>query len=189
MTLRRAHGTGATALLRSERRPLDEIPPLNASDTAEGTRSARVRGRPFTRGNAAAKGRKPAMASVGVRVDDTTDPAYRRALRQAAAYRRRRCSELTRDHGGELSAGVSGMVATAALALAASRWLYERAGSAGKGAPALLVQAAALADKARQAELTAIDLAQREARARPKRNPIEALRERMAEAAKQNGGT
>jgi hypothetical protein len=108
------------------------------------------------------------MALLGVEVADAADPAYRSALRKADAWRRRRCSELARDHGGALSSGASALVASSALALAASRYVYGLAAAAGKlGAP-LFAQAAALADKARQAELTAIDLASRESAARPK---------------------
>lgn len=163
MTLRAAHGNGADALLRSERRPLDEIPPLNANDTAAGLALAANRGRPFTPGNRAAAGRKPALALLGVPVD-AADPRYRRALRKAAAYRQRRTRELAIQHGGYLGAGPAAMLASSALALAASRVLHELAAETLDAD--LFVKAAQLADKARQQELTAVDLADREAKAR-----------------------
>lgn len=163
--LRSAHGAGADALLRAECPPLDELPPLNAADTAVGLALRAGRGRPFERGNKAAVGRKPALALLGVPIE-ASDPRYRRALRKANAYRQRRVRELAIMHGGELGAGPSAMLANSALALAASRVLYEL-GSVTLD-PATLKQAAALADSARQQELTAVALAEREAAARPK---------------------
>lgn len=172
MTLRRAHGTGADALLRSERRPLDEIPCTNANDTATGLALARVRGRPFVRGNRAAAGRKPALASAAGIPLDATDPAYRRALGWARRYRRRRVHELTVQHGGELSTAVCGMITSSALDMAASRYLSALAAKVGD--PALMVTASRLAQASRQMELTALDIAQREAVARPKQ-PVDPL--------------
>lgn len=163
VTLRKAHGNGAAALVRSERRPLDEIPPPTADDTATGLALARERGRPFQPGNRAGAGRKPALALLGQAVS-TADPRYRRALRRAAAYRSRRAREFAVEGGGYLGAGPAAMLASSALALAASRVLHELASETLD--PDLFVKAAMLADKSRQQELTAVDLAAREASAR-----------------------
>lgn len=167
--LRSAHGTGAGALLRAERPPLDEQRPLNAADTAAGLALRAQRGRPFQRGNQAAKGRKPSLCALGVPVD-TADPRYRKALRKGRRYMQRRARELAVMHGGELGAGPSAMLAHAARATAASVLLYELAGETLDAA--LFAQAARLADSARQQELTAVALAEREAEARPKGRPL-----------------
>src|ERR1700730_18618401 len=113
--LRKAHGTGADALIRVERAPLDEIRPLNADDTTAGLASASRRGRPFERGNRAASGRKPALAAAAGIPLDAKDPVYRRALAWARRYRAKRVQELTTQHGGQLSAGVCSMITSSAL--------------------------------------------------------------------------
>lgn len=161
--LRTAHGNGAPALLRVERPPLDELPTPNAADTARGLAEAHKRGRPFQKGNRAASNRKPSLCLLGVPLE-TADPRYRNALRKAEAWRQRRVRELAVQGGGELGAGPCSMLANAAFALAASRVLQELAGHTLDAT--LFVQAARLADSARQQELTAVALAEREAEAR-----------------------
>jgi len=170
VSLRRAHGKGAGALLRAETRPLDEIPALNAADTDRALALAERRGRPFTRGNRAASGRRPALALLGVPLD-ASDPRYRAAMRRADRYRRRRVRELTVQSGGFLGSGVAALLATSARALAASTVLYTLAGEAlargeHKVSADLMTSGARLGDAARQAELTAVGLAAREASAR-----------------------
>jgi hypothetical protein len=160
---RTAHGTGAAALLRVETPPLDEIPLPNAQDTAQGLAMAAQRGRPFELGNAAAAGRKPALACLSVRIP-TADPRYVSALRKSKRYVSRRVRELTVLCGGTLSAGPCAMLASAGRALAASVVLNEIAGASLDAK--LFAQAARLADLARQQELTAVALAEREAAAR-----------------------
>lgn len=66
--------------------------------------------------------------------------------------------------GGRVGPGPASMIQSAALALAASRYLYARGSVAGDAK--LLGQAAQLADKSRTALLTAHELAAREAQAR-----------------------
>ncbi len=66
-------------------------------------------------------------------------------------------------HGGTLGAGPSAVLASAGLALAASRYVYALAAESGD--PTMFKQAASLADHARTAELTAVALAEREAQA------------------------
>lgn len=175
MTLRRAHGKGAGAILRAEVRPLDEIPPPNAEDRDHALALAERRGRPFTRGNRAASGRRPALALLGVPLD-ASDPRYRAAMRKADRYRRRRVRELTVQSGGFLGSGVAALLATSARALAASTVLYTLAGEAlargeHKTSADLMTSGARLGDAARQAELTAVGLAEREASARAANHP------------------
>lgn len=174
---RKAHGNGAKALLRAETPALDELRPLNAADAERGNAVVNARGKPFERGNKAGANRKPGLALLGSPVD-SADPRYRRALRKAKSYMRRRATELAVQHGGTLGAGPSAMLANSALALAASRVLYELASETLD--PDLLSKAAALADKSRQQELTAVALAEREGVTnRGKRNPIDDVRARI----------
>jgi hypothetical protein len=166
MALRTAHGAGANAGVRVETLPVDELPALNAQDTARGLAAAERRGRPFERGNRAAAGRRPALATVCGMPLDATDPEYKKALGWARRYRGRRVRELTVQHGGELSAGVCAMITSSALDMAASRYLGARAALTGD--PALMLTASRLAQSSRQQELTALEVAQREAAAKPK---------------------
>lgn len=170
-----AHGTAAEggAILVAEDVPLDERPPLNAADTAEGLAETKRRGKPFTRGNKAAQNRKPGLCMLGVPLD-TADPRYRSAMRKANSYRQRRVRETAVACGGYLGAGPAAMFASSARALAASTVLYTLAGealAAGRTAEAssLFTAAAGLGEKARSQELTAVGLAEREAKARPKK--------------------
>lgn len=168
--IRTAHGNGASALLRAERRPLKDIPPLNAADTERGLAEAARRGRPFQKGNRAAENRRPVLALLGVPLE-AADPRCRSALRQANALRQRRVRELAVAHGGYLGAGPSSMLGSAARALAASTLLYQLATEAlaekrTKDAAELFKTSAQLADSARQQELTAVGLAEREAKSR-----------------------
>lgn len=62
---------------------------------------------------------------------------------------------------GHVSAGVGALLASAALALAASRYLYQL-GAEGVASVGMLKQASQLADSARQNELAAYELCARE---------------------------
>lgn len=172
MALRTAHGAGADALVRVETSPADELPPLDAQDTAEGLAMAKRRGRPFQRGNRAAANRKPALATVCGMPLDASDPAYRKALGWARRYRGQRVRELTVQHGGALSAGVCGMITSSAIDMAHSRYLAAKAAATGE--VDLMVAASKLAQSSRQQELTALEVASREAAARPKA-PVDPL--------------
>jgi hypothetical protein len=164
--LRSAHGNGVDAILRAEDPPLDERPPLSAEHTAKGLALAAQRGRPFQPGNSAGSQRKPALALLGVPIA-AADPRHRSAMRKAASWRSRRVRELAVHCGGYLGTGPATMIASAALALAASRVAYELAAEkVGAEGMELAKLGAHLADKARQQELTAVGLAEREARAR-----------------------
>lgn len=163
MSLRKGHGAGA-GVPRVEVLPVDELGHPNAGETAANLDVRRAKGRPFEKGNRAAAGRRPKLALLGVAAD-ASDPRYALALRRAARYRKRRCSELAAVHG-YVSTGAASLIASASLALCASRFLYEVAAETGDGAT--LKQASALANDARQNELAAWELASREAAARPR---------------------
>ncbi len=75
-------------------------------------------------------------------------------------------SELAKVAGGSVGPGPSSMAASAALQLAASRWMFDTAAAAGD--PALMKQASTLANDSRQNLLAAYELAVREAQARGK---------------------
>lgn len=173
MPLRTGHGTGA-GVPRIEVLPANEQRKPNARDTATRLAIRRRRGRPFEPGNRAAAGRKPKLALLGVPLE-STDPRYALAMRQAGRYRKRRVSELAAVHG-YVSAGVSSLVASASLALCASRYLYEIASETRDAET--LKRASALANDARQNELAAWELCSREAASRPKA-PLDPLAEFM----------
>lgn len=174
--IRGGHGDARDAILVTETPALDELTPLDAADTAAALADRQVRGRPFQRGNRAAASRRCALALLGVPLA-SCDPRYRSAMRKAESYRQRRVRELAVQHGGDLGAGPSAMLANSALALGASRVLYELAGETLDAG--MFRQAAALADSARQQELTAVGLASREAQSRPKAHPLAALNARL----------
>lgn len=167
--LRGAHGTGADAILRAESPALDETP-TNADDTARGLAVAERRGRPFAPGNRAAEGRRPTLALLGVPLD-AADPRCRAALRRADRLRQRRVREQTIASGGYLGAGPCAMLGSSARSLAASVIVYGLAMDAmaagrTKEASDLFLASSRLADSARQQDLTAVGLAEREAAAR-----------------------
>lgn len=184
MALRTAHGTGADAVIRVETLPIDELPPLNAEDTLAGIALAKERGRPFERGNKAGAKRKPALVTIAGMPVEAADPDYKRALGWARRYRGARVRELAIQHGGALSAGVCGMLTSSALDMAASRYLTGVAAKTGD-AEAML-RASKLSQSSRQLELTALEMASREAQARPSR-PAMNLAERLLESEGRNG--
>ncbi len=118
------------------------------------------------------KGRSLKLVIMGI--SSTTlakaDPSYRNAVAMANAYRRKRSAELSEMHG-HVSAGASALLASASMALAASRHLYEKYAEDGGGSigTAMLKQAASLGDSARAAELAAWELSAREGLVKRKR--------------------
>lgn len=122
----------------------------------------------FVRGNSwAARARR--------RVGNTTfghlaaHPDFAPFIGWGRSYAERRRRELCALHGGRLSAGVGVLIETAALTLAASRYLFAK-GSETIDA-GMLKQASLLGADARQNELAAWELAAREAAARGKSGP------------------
>jgi hypothetical protein len=113
------------------------------------------------------KGRKLKLASIGIpkHLLDQADPLYSVCLKDAQKYRKYRARELCVAHG-YVSAGANALLSSAALALAASRFVYAKVAETGE--IGLLKLASQLADSARQNELTAWEMAAREGTARKK---------------------
>ncbi len=107
------------------------------------------------------KGRKTLLAAFGLQIEKLLDgdPDFLIALEKADKYRKVRMKELAHLHG-HVSAGAGAMLASASLALATSRYLYERA--ARNGNTDLLAQASKEAEKHRQTELAAWEMSARE---------------------------
>jgi len=108
---------------------------------------------------------KISLMGIGRAILDKADPRYKRALLLANSYRKVRAAELATMHG-YVSSGASALLSSASLALAASRFLYEKVAEGGD--ITLLKQAAALGDSARQSELAAWEMSAREGAAKRK---------------------
>lgn len=93
-----------------------------------------------------------------------TNPEFVPYSRMAEQFRKHQSKEVARQSGGFCGAAPCTMIASAALQLAASRYLFDQGAAAGD--PALLKQASALANDSRQNLLAAFELAKREADAR-----------------------
>lgn len=189
MSLRVAHGNGADALLRAETAPANELPAGVPADTRRESPSDRAAGGRFAEGNSLARqggcakrGKSRLTARLGLTdlPSGSTFAPYRRA---AATFRRVQCAELARTVGGGVCGpGPSSIVASAALALAWSRWTSDEATHTGD--PDLAARALRMADTSRQMLLTAFELCAREAQARAANNgprdPMSAIRAQLA---------
>jgi hypothetical protein len=186
MTIVKASGHGDHALIRVETARTDEMPkglPANAPTESPSDRGARGR---FAAGNSLAetggrakRGKSRLTARLGLaNLPEGNDFAqYRRA---ASTFRRVQCAELARCVGGGVCGPApSSIVASAALALAWSRYFSDLAASTGD--PELAVKAVRFGDSSRQALLTAHELCAREAQTRP-RGSGQSPHERLAAA-------
>lgn len=119
--------------------------------------------------------RKTKLAILGIpsSVLDVGNQDYARCVSLASSYRKARVRELYISHG-YVSSGATSLLASAALAIAASRYLYEKAALAGDGMLELLKTASRLADSARANELAAFELCARESVAKRKAHMAEA---------------
>jgi hypothetical protein len=116
------------------------------------------------------RGRRTKLAVMGISVTslDAGDPDYARCVRIGKSYQRVRTKELSHFHGS-VSSGVGAFLASAALALATSRYLYEKASTADADRrPELIRKASQLSDTFRQNELAAWELCARENTAKRK---------------------
>jgi|SRR5580658_9162984 hypothetical protein len=96
-------------------------------------------------------------------------------LKAAKDFRRTHTTALARNvGGGTCGPGPSSIVATAALQLAASRFLFDLA--AKRPALKIFAEASRLADASRQSLLAAHSLCAMEAQSRPRENGLERLR-------------
>lgn len=152
---------------------LSRIDADEAADRLAAGPTGRKRGWP--KGKKRLQTRRTKLAVLGIPSGalDAGDPSYARCVRLASAYRKSRAKELAVSHG-YVSSGASALLASAAMALSASRYLYEKAASGGDEMGDILKTAAKLADSARQNELAAWELCAREAVARKKFSAISA---------------
>ena len=170
---RKAHGKAAQhgALVAIETAPPDELPGgvLEVARPAPiAYRDAKGRfqkGNPLAAVGGKARGERHQLARLLGFASLPDGHRFARYHRLAREWRAEHARELASTvGGGHLSPGVSSVIASAALSLAASRFLYDRATKCCD--PKLFGQAARLADQSKQALLTAHELAAREARAR-----------------------
>ncbi len=178
MALRTGHGTGA-GVPRVEVLPPDELPAGVPADAREGSPHDRGEAGRFAPGNSLARtgghakrgtSRLTARLGLSVLPDGDAFAPYRRA---AATFRRVQCAELARTVGGGVCGpGPSSVVASAALALAWSRYLSDQAAATGDAE--LAMRSARLGETSRQHLLAAHELVAREATARP-RAPVDPL--------------
>ncbi len=182
MTLRAGHGTGA-GVPRVEVLPADELPQGTPGPSQPaGPESHRPDGT-FAPGNAlASRGGKARAGSTRLAdclgLGDATDEAFAPYKRAAVSFRRAQCSALAASvGGGACGPGPGSLVATAALQLAWSRFLFDRfaMNPQATGAVAQVLQASKLADASRQNLLAAHELCAREGKARPGNSPHAAL--------------
>lgn len=185
MSLRKAHGAGAGALVRVETTPADELPlgvQAPAQVSAGGERRADGTFAPGARtvqsaGGRATRGKSRLAARLGLS-SLPDDSAVRPYMASAATFRRVQCAELARTVGGGVCGPApSSMVASAALALAWSRYLSDVA--AATGDPDLAQRAIRMGDSSRQMLLTAHELAAKEAQSRSRVTGPQDLRARI----------
>ena len=178
MALRNGHGTGA-GVPRIEVLPPDELPAGVPGTARTASPSDRGESGRFAPGNALAReggkataGKSRLASRLGLRSlpEGSGFSAYKAA---ASSFRRAQCASLAATVGGGVCGpGPSSMVASAALALAWSRFLGDTAAETGDAELAL--RAARLGEVSRQHLLAAHELAAREAQARPKA-PVDML--------------
>ena len=182
MALRTGHGTGA-GTPRVEVLPPDELPDGVPGDARKESPRDRGEAGRFARGNSLARagghakrGKSRLTARLGLSTLPEGDAfaPYRRA---AATFRRVQCAELARVVGGGVCGpGPSSVVASAALALAWSRYLSDQAAATGDAD--LAMRSARLGETSRQHLMAAHELVAREAKVRDEnRSPAEALAE------------
>lgn len=172
MTLRKGHGDGA-GVPRVEVLPADELPegvPAPArhespSDRGEAGRFAP--GNSLARaGGAARKGQTRLADRLGLALLDDSS-GFRPYRAAAVSFRRAQCTELARTVGGGVCGPApSSLISSAALQLAWSRYLSDRA--AAEGDAELALKASRLAEASRQSLLAAHELCAKEAVARKK---------------------
>lgn len=178
MALRNGHGAGA-GVPRIEVPPPDELlPPVPAPLPREsgpvrrrqdGKLADAASARELGRRGGLARARRSRMADalgLATVVEDTAFAPYRRA---ADEFHRHHLQALAQQAGGVCGDAPASMVASAALQLAASRFLFDQ--GAVSGDSATLKTASQLANDSRQNLLAAYELAVREAKARAEAAP------------------
>ncbi len=177
MALRTGHGTGA-GQPRVEVLPADELPagvPAPARPAPARDGAGRFRPGPGTSeiarsGALAARQSRELERLLGLWAPPA-EHAYAAYTRLAREWRDEHMATLAATvAGGEVGPGPASIVSTAALQMAASRWLFDRGAELGDAR--ILADASRLGDASRQSLLAAHELAAREAAARPRVNPL-----------------
>lgn len=173
MSLRKGHGAGA-GVPRIEVLPADELPVGVPGDAGEERPTDRGAGGRFAPGNGLARRGGQARAGKTKLADRMSltplsgGAAFRPYKRAAVSFRRAQCAELARTVGGGICGPApSSLVASAALQLAWSRYVSDRAAESGD--PDLALKASRLAEASRQSLLAAHELCAKEAIARGSR--------------------
>lgn len=192
MALRTGHGNGAGSL-RVEVLPADELPegvpgPARAvadrnghGEFAPGAGTSEI----ARRGGLAAAESRQLARLLGL-WQPPDGHAYAPYTRLAREWRDDHMRELAATvGGGRIGPGPASVISTAALQMAASRWLSDRGAETGDAK--LLLEAAKLGDSSRQNLLAAHELAAREASSRPKPQSAIATIAARAQVAKGDG--
>jgi hypothetical protein len=155
--------------------PPDELPAGMPDDARGGSPGDRGAGGRFAQGNALARAgghAKRGKSRLTVRLGLSTlsaGDAFGPYRRDAATFRRVQCAELARTVGaGVCGPGPSSIVASAALALAWSRFLSDQAAATGDSE--LVMRSAKLGETSRQHLLAAHELCAKEAMRRGPRS-------------------
>lgn len=111
-------------------------------------------------------GRRPKLVTLGISqtVIEQSHPLYKQALVNANKYMLLRQKELFQQFG-YVSAGVNSMLSSAALSLAASRYIYERAAQLNDLDAKLITLGAKLGAEARLGEHGAYEMCKQESKA------------------------
>lgn len=173
MTLRKGHGNGA-GVPRIEVLPPDELPagvPAPARPAANRDAAGRLVPGPGTselaRTGALAAHESRQLAQLLGLWEPPEGHAYAPYARLAREWRDAHMAQLSATvAGGAVGPGPASVVSTAALQMAASRWLSDIGAQTGDARA--LLDASKLGDSSRQNLLAAHELAAKEAQARPK---------------------
>ncbi len=118
-------------------------------------------------GGRASKGRPSLVSTLGIAGEMTpTAQAFDPYRRKAVSFRKAHVAELAGLAGGMCGTGPSALVATAALQLAVSRYLYDLGTQGDRADVGILREARSQGDSSRQNLLAAYELAIREGKNR-----------------------
>lgn len=179
--IRAGHGAGAGSPRvelgppdeASDALPAEDAPIAGVTRRQNGTVDSPEAAKALGSKGGRVKARRVRLArSLGLESFDADSEAFAPYRRSAQAFRRHHCKAIAAAAGGHCGTGPSSMIASGALQLAASRYMFERASRTGD--PADFKAASSLANDSRQNLLAAWELAIREAQARPKA-PVDPL--------------
>lgn len=184
MSLRTGHGNGA-GVPRIEVLPVDELPvgvPGRARPAANRNGAGEFVAGPGTsdlaRTGARAAHESRQLAQLLGLWEPPPEHAYAPYARLSREWRDAHVEQLSATvGGGKVGPGPASIVSSAALQMAASRWLSDLGAQSGNAR--MLLDASRLADASRQNLLAAHELCAREADARPAENAIARVRREL----------